>query len=273
MTNNDGWGKGSWPKPKIKNDWPLKAPDADPYLKGIQERWPSDNTTLTLDEMTKDFNENFNQELQYIKPDDWGTKISLENDELKTIVIKQNEVWGSYPVIDPVAEAKVQQEAYLKKQKEEQEQWKEFCDASLIEAIERYGAERVNLIIPIVTHKTEIKNINIPETVSYPYERDAYVIKDLAVHKDLTEQQETWMITHVPTLTSFMKAVPTGNWQPEDLISWCYRVQENVPILWDKLGELRNDNYADSPDYQWAKDDLQKYCLTVPVLNEQTKHF
>lgn len=60
-----------------------------------------------------------------------------------------------------------------------------------------------------------------------PHEVNGWCVGDLAVHLH-TSEFEYWQVTHVPTLTSFMKAVPVNKPHSNGaaknaLLSWCQR--------------------------------------------------
>lgn len=97
---------------------------------------------------------------------------------------------------------------------------------------------------------------------------NATVIGDLAVHSHL----ELWgklQVSHVPTATSFMKAVPVGTHSVDKLINWCKLVQQHCRDEWNMLAKLTFENYDDpetiDADMEMAKHRVQQMCRNTPL--------
>lgn len=110
--------------------------------------------------------------------------------------------------------------------------------------------------------------LSIPIEGSWPIEIVGTKVGDLCIHVK-PDSAELWMITHIPTLTAFMKAVPVGLWSREQLIKWAEKVQENHKEDWKKLARLRHNNYnnpmAITGLIELVKNRIKRWCLSVPV--------
>ena len=87
--------------------------------------------------------------------------------------------------------------------------------------------ENVSLVIPV--------NAWVNKTIN------CLKIGDLAVPGPDFE----WSVVHVPTLTRFDKAVPDGEWFEEQLLKWCWQVQQSHGDLWEDLAKYNNSNYKE----------------------------
>ncbi|SRR5216684_3203834 len=90
-------------------------------------------------------------------------------------------------------------------------------------------------------------------------------VDDLGVVK--SEDDWGWTVKHIPTGTSFAKAIPPGNWSKDQLIKWCQKVQEQHQEDWTALRALTPDNYYDYKDgivYE-AKLKIRDWCLSVEI--------
>jgi len=85
------------------------------------------------------------------------------------------------------------------------------------------------------------------------------IVGDLAVHRSMDGWR--WSITHVPTLTSFNRAIP-GEGNKQQLVRWCEFVQSDKKELWDALRTLTPENYIGMID---VKDQMIKWCRSVKV--------
>lgn len=98
--------------------------------------------------------------------------------------------------------------------------------------------------------------------------RACIVVGSLAIHDDLVDDS-CFQISHVPTRTSFMKAVPALNgveYNHEQLISWCKAVQSKHLEWWEALNRLTPENYRSELKYI-ASDlrELQEWCLSWAI--------
>lgn len=95
----------------------------------------------------------------------------------------------------------------------------------------------------------------------------AIQIGDLAVHKPIGwDDDYNWRVTHVPTLTMFDKAIPISAWveyTDEQLIQWCWKVQQNDEHKWARLAEYNNSNYSEID--QEILNSVKEYCLSIKV--------
>jgi len=108
-----------------------------------------------------------------------------------------------------------------------------------------FGYRSVELTIPIID--------------GWPVTLDAKQVGDLAVHHLADE----WRVTHVPTLTSFHKAIPKGDWNEAQLLNWCAKVQADKLADWALLRSLTKDNYKGMFE---AKRSVLEHCLGVDVI-------
>lgn len=90
----------------------------------------------------------------------------------------------------------------------------------------------------------------------------AIQVGDLAVHEPIGLDNYKWQVTHVPTLTMFDKAVPEGDWTQEQLLKWCWKVQENTD-LWQAICSYDNSNYKTVPES--LLEGLKQHCLSIAV--------
>ena len=95
---------------------------------------------------------------------------------------------------------------------------------------------------------------------------NAVQVGDLAVHAPIGwDDDYNWRITHVPTLTMFDKAVPVG-WYAhtdEQLIQWCWKVQQSNWSYWAQLHEFNNTNYKEIDPK--LLNSVREYCLSIEV--------
>lgn len=97
-------------------------------------------------------------------------------------------------------------------------------------------------------------------------------VGDLIVHRHPSMWETVFVVSHVPTLVSFEKAVldepdDTPYWSERRLIDWCKKVQQSLREDWELLSTLniRTYNNNDSRHIVAAKDRIQKHCLAVTV--------
>lgn len=93
----------------------------------------------------------------------------------------------------------------------------------------------------------------------------AIQVGDLAVV--LFSENFDWLIIHVPTLTRFDNAIPdcippAEGWEEEQLVRWCWKVQQELYNDWQYLRTLNNSNYKG--DYA-AKEAIKTHCLSIGV--------
>jgi hypothetical protein len=94
------------------------------------------------------------------------------------------------------------------------------------------------------------------------------IVGDLAIHDSL-DNPDCFCITHVPTLSDFMKAVPVDNdkeYEPYQLVDWCQKVQEQHQMFWSVLRELTPLTVRRNTDREMkAKDKIKEWCLSCPI--------
>jgi len=100
--------------------------------------------------------------------------------------------------------------------------------------------------------------LTIPLTDAWPVTLQAKQIGDLAVH----HLNDEWKVTHVPTLTSFRKAIPKGEWSEAQLLNWCAKVQSNNLNEWEALSMLTAEDYKGRFE---AKRVVLEHCLGIDV--------
>jgi len=100
--------------------------------------------------------------------------------------------------------------------------------------------------------------LTIPLTDAWPVVIQAKQVGDLAVHK-----MDGWKVTHVPTLTSFHKAIPKGEWNEHQLLNWCAKVQSDKINDWEALRQLTPDDYKNRFEVKKA---VLEHCLGVDVV-------
>lgn len=91
---------------------------------------------------------------------------------------------------------------------------------------------------------------------------NAIQIGDLAVCFD-NEDEEIGLVTHVPTLTRFDNAIPDGEWTQEQLIRWCWKVQQKFKEAFNYLNALNNSTYKTADES--ALNIIKTNCLSVGV--------
>lgn len=116
------------------------------------------------------------------------------------------------------------------------------------------------LILSLLPQSAELTvNINRKHTVR------GTKVGDLLVHESVDAWGE-WQVSHVPTLVSFMKAIPSGKWSHDQLVAWCGKVQADLRDDWERLAKLDYDSYLDVDDRaHYAKERIRKHCLGTPV--------
>lgn len=94
---------------------------------------------------------------------------------------------------------------------------------------------------------------------------EALQVGDLAIWDD----GDFFCISHVPTLSKFMKAVPTEDdkeYINDQLVSWCTKVQQAHQDDWAKMRLLTPANYATKDvEATLAAQRLKDWCLSVPI--------
>lgn len=88
----------------------------------------------------------------------------------------------------------------------------------------------------------------------------AIQIGDLAVY--FGDEEDVGLVIHVPTLTRFDRAIPDGEWTQDQLISWCWKVQQGLYNDWQFLRSLNNKTYRE--DFA-AKEAILNHCLSIGV--------
>lgn len=111
--------------------------------------------------------------------------------------------------------------------------------------------------------------LRIPVNRFNTFELEAWQVGDLAVH-EIFPQHKIDRVTHVPTLTRFSSAIPSGNWPNVELIDWCERVQQAHEEDWAVLRALTPLTYDASciKTYE-AKLRIREWCLSVEVGEQQ----
>lgn len=84
-------------------------------------------------------------------------------------------------------------------------------------------------------------------------------VGDLAVY--MGDEEDVQVIIHVPTLAGFDKALPEGDWTQEQLIQWCWKVQQSNWSYWAQLHKFNNDTYATID--KAILDNVKAYCLSI----------
>lgn len=71
-----------------------------------------------------------------------------------------------------------------------------------------------------------------------------------------------WLVVHVPTQTKFDGAIPDGDYEEDELINWCWKVQRRKD-LFELINGYNNSNFKEIPKF--ILNDIQDYCLFVAV--------
>lgn len=83
------------------------------------------------------------------------------------------------------------------------------------------------------------------------------------------DEGDFFCISHVPTLSKFMKAVPTEDdkeYTNDQLVSWCVKVQQAYQEDWAKMRALTPANYATKDvEATLAAQRLKDWCLSVEI--------
>jgi hypothetical protein len=109
--------------------------------------------------------------------------------------------------------------------------------------------------------------LSIPIKDNWPRQVEAWQVGDLAVHENIMYHNiygMKWQISHVPTLASFIKAVPLlEDHSKERLLSWCHRVQLKHRDLWAELRNYDSNNYQEISNS--TLDKIRNWCLSVEI--------
>lgn len=70
-------------------------------------------------------------------------------------------------------------------------------------------------------------------------------------------------IHHIPTLYSFNSAVPDGDWTEDQLLKWCWKVQQDHKGIWEVINLTRKQFNAN--DFGSLLDELKEFCLSTKV--------
>lgn len=108
--------------------------------------------------------------------------------------------------------------------------------------------ESVTLSIPNGWKNTEVKAIQVG---------------DLAVHDAIEGHEDSWQVTHVPTVTEFDNAVPEAQCTQEQLLMWCWKVQQEKKDAWSILAKYDNNNYKVIPPN--VLNEIKQWCLSVSL--------
>lgn len=100
----------------------------------------------------------------------------------------------------------------------------------------------------------------------------ARIVGDLAIHNSVGNS-DCFCITHVPTLSNFMPAVPVDleqSYGQYELVDWCDKVQQEHQQFWQVLHELTPLTVKRNADRELkAKDIIKSWCLSVPIKNKE----
>jgi len=106
-------------------------------------------------------------------------------------------------------------------------------------------------------------DLSIPIKDQWPRKVRAIQVGYLAVHEQLPNSGMAlykWQVTHVPTLTMFDRAIPDGDWTQEQLVKWCWKVQQETD-LFQAICMFDNSNYKTIP--KGFIEALQDHCLSI----------
>lgn len=96
----------------------------------------------------------------------------------------------------------------------------------------------------------------------------ARIVGDLAIH-DSVGNPDCFCITHIPTLTSFMTAVPVEQnqeYETYELVDWCQKVQDQHQQFWQVLHELIPLTANRNTDREMrAKGKIKEWCLSCSI--------
>lgn len=116
-------------------------------------------------------------------------------------------------------------------------------------------------------------------TINIPPDHDlieAIQVGDLAIHDDINDSETSaWVITHVPTLSRFDRALPhtvyakgsnplCDNYSKEQLIKWCKLVQDDCLDDWKLLREQWTHKTL-TDKVRDAKLRLIQWCRSIEV--------
>lgn len=93
------------------------------------------------------------------------------------------------------------------------------------------------------------------------YTVDCYPVDNLGVILN----QDPCSIIHLPTLTMFDKAIPTGEYSDQELIDWATKVQQENKEHWNKLKTVDVEwNWLDDGDII-SRATILAYCRGIKV--------
>ena len=114
----------------------------------------------------------------------------------------------------------------------------------------------------------KVKNEPLTTDLSNITNGKARIIGDLSIHNSV-DNPDCFCITHVPTLSNFMKAVPADygeEYEDDELAKWCEKVQEQQQQFWAVLRELTPLTMHQNTDRDLkAKDRIKAWCLSVSI--------
>lgn len=105
----------------------------------------------------------------------------------------------------------------------------------------------------------ETVGLTIPITNGWPRTVKVKQVGQLGVECT----KDFWTIHHIPTLYNFNSAVPDGDWTEDQLLRWCWKVQQSKLDLWEKINISRIA--FDANDLSWELGELKGFCLSTKV--------
>lgn len=87
----------------------------------------------------------------------------------------------------------------------------------------------------------------------------AVQIGDLAVY--FGDEPDIGLVIHVPTLTRFDRAIPDGEWTQEQLLAWCWKVQQDNKGWWQYMADFNNKDYLEMDND--ILNHLKDHCLGI----------
>ena len=114
---------------------------------------------------------------------------------------------------------------------------------------------------PVIGESVEL---SIPIAGQWPRKVRAIQVGNLAVHEQLPNSGMApykWQVTHVPTLTMFDRAIPDGDWSSNQLVKWCWKVQQSETDLFQAISKYDNSNFKTVPKV--IVEALQDHCLSI----------
>ena len=188
----------------------------------------------------------------------WGEPLRIPLAETKEFQDKYDEVFAKHVDLSGKVEVEIREwgDTLDLASKQEWEQPLVKTDEEFFEGQQWGQPKQFNSASQLLIFEQAGKQVN----------RACSVVGSLAIHDDLVDPN-CFQISHIPTRTSFMGAVPAIEGMDYDearLIAWCKAVQQRLPEHWTALNGLTPENYKSNID-RVKLNELREWCLSWPI--------